>query len=57
MSDLTIKELSEMLKKLPIDARVSYHSGENGGLLVVTAKNGKRWWNILKDGSFTEHKG
>lgn len=57
MQDLSVRELIELLKKLPIDARVSYHSGEKGDLLVVTAKNGKRWWDVLKDKSVVEHKG
>jgi len=50
MSDLRVNELIEILKKLPQDGRVFYHSGEANGLLIVEPKNGKKQWSITRDG-------
>lgn len=50
MSDFTVKELSDILKKLPQDARVHQSSGEKGGIIFIVSKNGNKYWNILKSG-------
>lgn len=54
MNDLTVAELVLILKSLPQDARVSYHSGENKGLLYIQSKNGRKSWDITQEGKITK---
>lgn len=50
MNDFTVKEMIELLKTLPQDARVYQHSGEQGGILSIVSKNGNKQWSVLKEG-------
>lgn len=51
MSDLRVKELIELLKQLPQDAKVYYSSGERNSILCIeTAKGKYKQWSITSDG-------
>ena len=50
MTDFTVQDLIELLKKLPKDGRIHYHSGESNGLIAISSKNGRKEWSISRDG-------
>jgi len=51
MSDFRVKELIELLKQLPQDARVCQSSGERKSILWIETVKGKyQGWSITEDG-------
>lgn len=53
--NITIKELKEILNRLPENALFYPSSGEGGSVLFIQSRNGNKSWSILKDGTVVRH--